>query len=313
MPAGNTTRFARAAVSVSVLTPLGMGFPCDRRNREGRRKDAGQTSAPSWLPANPGPSSVPWSFVVPLPLPSCQPAATSRGSLLTRGTTHRGPSPPRQPWASEPCLLAQPQPALPRVGSRPLPRGKPYASRGVDRPSKACAAAISLHHRCEPEAPGGRGVQNLVTLSRNWTGRILPTRLHVSPGDPCRPPVKSRRRGAPLSPRPPRARGARPVGTCGNPTQKTNKNTWLGDAHAASQREVAARKIKHLQDVVPCHLKPGPSCSSRGSSPMGNARGPRAPPSCPRMSPEVGVLVGRHPFLRSCTRNRAIRPGHPGP
>jgi hypothetical protein len=139
------------------------------------------------VPANPGPSSVPWNFVSPLPLPSCQPAAASRGSLLTRGTTHRGPSPPRQPWASEPCLLAQPQPALPRVGSRPLPRGKPCASRGGDRPSKACATGSPLHHLCIASAnqgvPADRGVQNLVTLSRNWTGRILSTRLRVLPGD----------------------------------------------------------------------------------------------------------------------------------
>jgi hypothetical protein len=138
------------------------------------------------VPANPGPSSVPWSFVFSLPLPSCQPASTSRGSLLTRGTTHRGPSPPRQPWASEPCLLAQPQPALPRVGSRPLPPGKPCASRGVDRPSKACAIGISLHHLCEPEGRGGWGcpesghpVQNL--------DRLRPTNPAPRVGDPSEP------------------------------------------------------------------------------------------------------------------------------
>jgi hypothetical protein len=128
------------------------------------------------VPANPGPSSVPWNFVSPLPLPSCQPAATSRGSLLTRGTTHRGPSPPRQPWASEPCLLAQPQPALPRVGSRPLPQGKPCACRGVDRPSKACATG---------SPPPTRGSQR-PGVSRIWspcpeTGQVAPHR----PGSTC--------------------------------------------------------------------------------------------------------------------------------
>jgi hypothetical protein len=136
-------------------------LPRDSHGTGGPARAGGRTSdgPPPRLgsPANPGPSSASQNFVFPLPFPSCQPAATSRGSLLTRGTTHRGPSPPRQPWASEPCLLAQPQPALPRVGSRPLPRGKPCASRGVDRPSKACATGISLHHLCEPRGPGGRG------------------------------------------------------------------------------------------------------------------------------------------------------------
>jgi hypothetical protein len=138
------------------------------------------------LPANPGPSSVPWSLVDPLPFPSCQPASTSRGSLLTRGSTHRGPSPPRHRGRPNRVSLPNPNRRSRALVRDPCREGNlapvgalPAQARRVPQPFLCITAA-------NQRLPAAGGVQNLVTLSRNWTGRFPPTRRHGLPGDPWR-------------------------------------------------------------------------------------------------------------------------------
>jgi hypothetical protein len=122
----------------------------DPRQGDPRGKAAGRQTDPRPKSAcRPTPSSVPWSFVAHLPLPSCQPASTSRGPLFDarpdspgiRGHAAKSANArPNAPWRRDLCP--------PRWADRPADDG------GGCRPRRYDTMAVEDSLRAWPACLG---------------------------------------------------------------------------------------------------------------------------------------------------------------